>query len=176
MKFHKTSISECLLIDLEKHGDERGFFARIFCQDEFRDAGYPVDIVQANDSFSADKGTLRGMHYQIGNAAETKIIRCIKGSCFDVVLDLRYNSPSYLNWEGFQLDSNNRKMVLVPKGCAHGFLTTEPDTEVIYLVDSYYNPDAERGVRWNDDRFAIDWPSKPLVLSEKDANWPNFAD
>lgn len=176
MKFHRTSIRDCLRIELERRGDDRGFFARLFCQDEFTAAGYPLEVVQANDSFSADQGTLRGMHYQEGNAAETKVIRCLRGAIFDVVLDLRPDSPSYLRWEGFHLDADNRDMVRVPTGCAHGFLTVQPDTEVFYLVDSRYAPAAERGVRWNDPRFCVQWPSEPRVISDKDANWPDFAD
>jgi len=176
MTFSETSISDCLLIELERRGDERGFFARLFCADEFASAGYPMGIVQANDSFSADPGTLRGMHYQEGNDAETKIIRCLRGGIFDVVIDLRPSSSTYLKWEGFFLDGENRNMVRVPKGCAHGFLTTQPDTEVVYLVDSRYSPIAERGVRWNDPRFGVQWPSEPRVLSDKDAHWPDFSD
>ena len=174
MKFHNTSISDCLRLELDKRGDDRGFFARLFCVEEFSSAGYPLEIVQANDSFSADLGTLRGMHYQVGDSEETKVIRCLMGAIYDVVLDLRPKSLSYMKWEGFYLDSENRSMIRVPKGCAHGFLTMKPNTEVFYLVDSYYNPITERGVRWNDKKFGIIWPNEPRILSEKDANWPDY--
>ena len=116
MIFSETSISDCLLIELERRGDDRGFFARVFCNDEFANACYPMKVVQANDSFSADLATLRGMHYQVGVDSETKIIRCLRGAIFDVVIDLRPTSPSYMKWEGFSLDEENRKMVRVPKG------------------------------------------------------------
>jgi len=174
MIFSETNLQDCLKIKLERRGDERGFFARLFCVEEFRNAGYPIEIKQANDSLSAEKGTLRGMHYQVGEASETKIIRCLKGAIYDVVLDLRPSSNTYLKWEGFHLDAENRDMVRVPKGCAHGFLTLEPDTEVFYLVDNEYSPDSERGVRWNDPAFGIDWPIEPQVISEKDNSWADF--
>ena len=174
MIFSETSISDCLSIELERRGDDRGFFARFFCDEEFAEAGYPMKVVQANDSFSADLATLRGMHYQVGVGSETKIIRCLRGAIFDVVIDIRPSSPSYMKWEGFSLDEENRKMVRVPKGCAHGFLTMEPDTEVFYLVDSPYSPNAERGIRWNDPAFGVHWPMEPKVQSDKDANWANF--
>lgn len=174
MIFSETKLQDCLRIKLERRGDERGFFARFFCLQEFSEAGYPIEIKQANDSLSAEEGTLRGMHYQFGDASETKIIRCLKGAIFDVVLDLRPNSNTYLKWEGFHLDAENRDMVRVPRGCAHGFLTLEPDTEVFYLVDNVYSPDNERGVRWNDPLFGIDWPIEPQVISDKDNAWADF--
>ena len=161
-------------IRLERRGDDRGFFARFFCSNEFKQTGYPIEIKQANDSLSAEKGTLRGMHYQVGDASETKIIRCLKGAIYDVVLDLRKDSSSYLKWEGFYLDAENRDMIRVPKGCAHGFLTLEPNTEVFYLVDNEYCPEMERGVRWNDPTFNILWPILPKVISDKDNSWANF--
>ncbi|MDC0157410.1 dTDP-4-dehydrorhamnose 3,5-epimerase [Verrucomicrobia bacterium] len=174
MIFSETTLQDCLTIKLERRGDERGFFARFFCLQEFSEAGYPIEIKQANDSLSAEKGTLRGMHYQIGEASETKIVRCLKGAIYDVVIDLRSSSQTYLKWEGFHLDAENRDMVRVPKGFAHGFLTLEPDTEVFYLVDNEYSPDSERGVRWNDPAFDIDWPLQPQVISDKDDSWADF--
>jgi dTDP-4-dehydrorhamnose 3,5-epimerase len=174
MIFTKTNIQDCLNIKLERRGDDRGFFARLFCSDEFKHAGYPIEIKQANDSLSAEEGTLRGMHYQTGDASETKIIRCLHGAIYDVVLDLRPDSTSFLEWEGFYLDAENRDMIRVPKGCAHGFLTLEPHTEVFYLVDNEYSPENERGVRWNDPSFNIVWPILPKVISDKDNSWANF--
>lgn len=176
MKFIDTKIKDCYRIELERRGDDRGFFARLFCKDEFRCAGYNFDVAQANDSFSAEKGTLRGMHFQLGDSSETKVIRCLKGSIFDVVIDLRPHSKSFMSWAGFKLDESNRSMVLVPKGCAHGFLTLEPNTEVFYLVDANYEPEMERGVRWNDPRFSVEWPIEPVVISEKDQQWELFRD
>jgi len=174
MIFSETKVDDCLKIKLERRGDDRGFFARFYCAEEYRNCGYPLEVVQANDSLSAEKGTLRGMHYQIGSASETKIIRCLKGAIYDVVIDLRPSSKTYLKWDGFHLDEENRDMVRVPRGCAHGFLTLEPDTEVFYLVDNEYSPEMERGVRWNDPLFSVDWPMEPQVLSEKDSSWPDF--
>jgi dTDP-4-dehydrorhamnose 3,5-epimerase len=174
MKFANSKIDGCHRVELEKHGDERGFFARLFCEKELLNIGLNFNLSQANDSFSADKGTLRGMHYQKGNFSETKIIRCLKGSIYDVVIDLRPSSGSYLSWEGFHLDERNRSMVVVPKGCAHGFITLEENTEVFYLVDAMYAPQYEAGVRWNDPLFNIKWPIAPMVISEKDQNWEEF--
>ena len=174
MKFLDSKIEGCHRVELEKHGDERGFFARLFCDQEYKDIGLGFKLAQANDSFSADKGTLRGMHYQKGNFSETKIIRCLKGAIYDVVIDLRPASKSYLAWEGFHLDEKNRSMVVVPQGCAHGFMTMEENTEVFYLVDAMYAPEFEDGVRWNDPNFNIEWPMSPKVISIKDQNWSDF--
>ena len=171
MKFLDSKIDGCYRVELEKRGDERGFFARLFCDQEYQEIGLSFKLAQANDSFSADKGTLRGMHYQKGNFSETKIIRCLKGAIYDVVIDLRPASKSYLVWEGFHLNENNRSMVVVPKGCAHGFMTLEENSEVFYLVDAMYAPAYEDGVRWNDPTFNIKWPMVPRVISEKDNNW-----
>ena len=174
MRFFETKIKDCYRVELEKRGDERGFFARLFCSKEFEGIGHDFKLKQANDSFSADRGTLRGMHYQVGNSSETKIIRCLKGSIYDVVIDLRPESKSYLAWDGFHLDELNRSMIVVPKGCAHGFLTMEKNTEVFYLVDAVYTPEDEDGIRWNDPTFKIEWPMVPKVISSKDQNWSDY--
>jgi len=174
MLFRETPVAGARLIDLEKRGDARGFFARVFCRKEMSDQGLVADILQINTSLSAQKGTLRGMHYQLAPSAEVKIVRCIRGALFDVVLDLRPDSPTFGKWFGAELSAENRTMMYVPKGCAHGFLTLEDDTEAFYLVDSAYAPDLERGVRFDDPRFGIVWPAEPVEVSEKDRNWPDF--
>ena len=174
MKFTQTRLSGAYIIDLDKIGDDRGFFARAFCVDEFREHGLTEKIVQMNNSNAARKGTLRGMHYQLAPAAETKLVRCIRGSLYDVIIDLREGSSTFGEHVGVELTADNRKMFYVPKGFAHGFITLEDDTEAFYFVDEFYAPDLERGVRWNDPRFAIDWPIEPKVLSEKDRSHPDF--
>ncbi len=174
MKFHETPLPGARLIELEKRGDERGFFARLFCEREFAAAGLETRFVNINNSLSAHAGTLRGLHYQIGEAAEVKVVRCISGALWDAILDLRPNSPTYLRWFGATLSADNRLMMYVPRGFAHAILTLAPDTEAIYLVSAHYAPLAERGVRWSDPRFAIDWPIAPQEISGKDAGWPDF--
>ncbi len=174
MIFRELPVAGAFLIDLEKRGDERGFFARMFCEREFAEHGLVTRFVQMNNSLSADAGTLRGMHYQLAPHQETKVVRCVRGRLYDAVLDLREDSPTFGVSCGVELTAENRSMMYVPKGCAHGFLTLEPDTEAIYLVDEFYAPDAERGVRWDDPRFKIEWPREPVVLSDKDRNHPDF--
>jgi dTDP-4-dehydrorhamnose 3,5-epimerase len=172
--FAPTPIAGAFLVDLEKRGDERGFFARAFCEKEFGSHGIATRFVQANDSLSAKRGTLRGMHYQLAPHAETKVVRCIRGSLFDVVLGLRRGSPTFGQSFGAELSAENRRTMVVPKGCAHGFLTLADDTEAFYLVDEFYSPDRERGVRWDDPRFGIRWPIAPVVLSDKDRAHRDF--
>jgi dTDP-4-dehydrorhamnose 3,5-epimerase len=174
MIFSETPLAGAYVIALEKRGDDRGFFARTFCENEFRSHGLVTRFVQANDSLSASKGTLRGMHYQLPPAAEVKLVRCIRGALHDVILDLRPNSPSFGRSFGVELNAENRRMIYVPKGFAHGFITLEDNTEAFYFVDEFYGPQYERGIRWNDPRFGIDWPLPPTVLSEKDANQRDF--
>ena len=174
MIFTTTPVKGAYVIDLEKRGDDRGFFARAFCQKEFGQHGLVTEFVQVNNSLSPIQGTLRGMHYQLAPHAETKLIRCIRGAFWDVVLDLRPDSPTFGQWYGADLTAENRRMMYVPKGCAHGFITSTEDAEAFYLVDAFYSPQAERGVRWNDPKFAIRWPAAPVVLSDKDRNHPDF--
>lgn len=174
MIFTETPVKGAYLIDLEKRGDERGFFARVFCKEEFVAHGLETDFVQINNSLSAAKGTLRGMHYQLPPAAEVKVVRCVAGALWDVVLDLRPDSPSYGRWFGTELSAVNRRMMYAPKGLAHGFVTLAPDTEAFYLVSAFYAPELERGVRWNDPRFAIEWPMEPVVISDKDRDRADF--
>jgi dTDP-4-dehydrorhamnose 3,5-epimerase len=174
MKFHETPLAGARLIELEKRGDARGFFARLFCEREFGAAGLETRFVNVNNSLSAAAGTLRGLHYQLGDAAEMKIVRCVKGALWDAILDLRPDSPSYGRWFGATLSAENRLMMYVPRGFAHAILTLEPDTEAIYLVSAHYAPQEERGVRWNDPRFGVEWPIPPQEISPKDAGWPDF--
>ena len=174
MKFEETPLPGAYVIDLEKRGDERGFFARVFCEREFAEHELVTRFVQVNNSLSADKGTLRGMHYQLAPKAEVKVVRCIRGSLFDVIVDLREDSPTFKQHFGVELSAENRRMLYVPKGFAHGFLTLEADTEAFYLVDEFYAPELERGARWNDPEFAINWPIEPTVISDKDQGHPGF--
>lgn len=174
MKFEKLPLDGAYLIDLEKRGDERGFFARVFCVNEFREHGLATEFVQVNNSSSADVGTLRGMHYQLAPAAETKLVRCIKGSLWDCIVDVRPESATYGKWFGAELSAENRRMMYVPMGFAHGFITLEPDTEAFYFVDEFYAPEQERGLRWDDPKIGIEWPREPVVLSDKDRAHPDF--
>lgn len=174
MKFTDTPLAGVKVVDLEMRGDERGFFARQFCEDEFKAAGLPSSFVQVNTSGSSFKGTLRGLHYQLPPYAETKALRCIRGKIWDVALDVNPASPTFGQWFGEELSAENHKMLVIPEGYAHAFLTLTDDVEVMYFVTNKYNPGAERGVRWNDPKFSIEWPIDPSVISDKDANWPDF--
>ena len=174
MKFNKTKLDGSFVIDLDKREDERGFFARLFCINEFDQNQADRNIVQINNSLSRDKGTLRGIHYQLSPKSETKIVRCIKGSLWDVIVDLRPDSPTFLQWFGETLSAENRRMMFVPKGFGHGFITLEPDTEAIYFVTEFYSPEHERGLRWDDPKIAIEWPIEPVIISEKDSQHKDF--
>lgn len=174
MVFTETPLAGAYVIDLERRGDARGFFARVFCEEEFAARRLATRFVQANDSLSAQRGTLRGMHYQLAPRAETKLVRCIRGALHDVILDLREGSPTFGESFGVDLTAENRRMVYVPKGFAHGFVTLEDDTEALYLVDEPYAPERERGIRWNDPRFPLAWPIAPVVVSDKDRGHRDF--
>jgi len=174
MKFHPTPLADAHVIELEKRGDERGFFARMFCEREFAAAGCETRFVNVNNSLSRAPGTLRGLHYQLGDAAEVKLVRCLRGALWDAILDLRPDSPTYLRWFGETLTAENRLMMYVPRGFAHAILTLDPDTEALYLVSAHYAPAEERGLRWNDPRFSIRWPLAPVEISAKDASWPDY--
>lgn len=174
MIFTETPLRGAFVIDLEKRGDDRGFFARAFCEKEFAAHGLVTRFVQVNNSLSAAKGTLRGMHYQMAPKAETKLVRCIRGALLDVILDLRRGSPTFGQGFAAELSAENRKMMYVPKGFAHGFLTLHDDTEAFYFVDEFYAPETERCIRWNDPRFKLPWPHGPSVISDKDRNQKDF--
>ena len=167
MTFEETPIPGVYVIDLERRGDERGFFARVFEDRVFEEHGLVSHFNNVNNSLSATKGTLRGMHYQVPPAAEVKVVRCVRGALFDVALDLATGT-----WFGVELTADNRRMLYIPEGCAHGLITLEDDTEALYLTTSYWSPEHERGVRWDDPAYGIEWPLEPTVLSEKDRAWP----
>lgn len=174
MIFHKTNLKDAYIIELNKLKDERGFFARQYCQNEFRDHGIQISIVQANVSYNKLKGTLRGMHFQTEPHGEAKLVRCTKGGIYDAIIDVRSDSPTFKKWIGVELTEHNHKMLYVPEGFAHGFITLQDDTEVTYQVSEFYTPGAEEGIRWDDPTFNIDWPVEVNVISEKDLNWPDF--
>jgi len=174
MKFITTRFNGVYLIELDCLDDERGFFARSFCQKEFIKYDLNPNIVQCNISYNRKKGTLRGMHLQTNPYEETKIIRCTQGKIYDVIIDLRQKSSTYCLWEGFELSAENRRMLYVPKGFAHGFQTLEDETEVFYQMSEFYYLECAFGVRWNDAIFEIEWPINSPILSEKDRTYPDY--
>jgi dTDP-4-dehydrorhamnose 3,5-epimerase len=174
MIFQETKLPGVFEISLELKCDERGFFARSWCQREFEIHGLNPRMVQCNVSFSTRRGTLRGMHYQEAPNAEAKLVRCTKGSLYDVVIDLRPHSPTFKHWIAVVLRAEQRNMIYVPEECAHGFLTLEDETEVFYQMSEFYSPQSARGVRWNDPAFDVVWPAGIEVISERDRNYPNF--
>jgi dTDP-4-dehydrorhamnose 3,5-epimerase len=174
MKFLKTKLEGSYVIETEPICDGRGFFARTFCEKEFSDNGIYFNIAQCNTSHNKKKSTLRGMHYQAVPHQEAKLVACIKGSICDVIIDLRSDSPTYCQWFSVELTLDNKKMLYVPKGFAHGYQTLEDDTIVSYFVSEFYQPGSEKGVRWNDSAFSIDWPLEPQIISSKDSNYPDF--
>jgi dTDP-4-dehydrorhamnose 3,5-epimerase len=174
MIFIETKLKGAYIIELEKIEDKRGFFARAWCQKEFEARGLTGRVVQANVSFNKKKGTLRGMHYQIHPYEETKLVRCTRGSIYDVIVDLRPHSTSHKQWVGVELTAKNYKMIYVPEGFAHGFQTLEDKTEVTYQVSQSYTPGAEAGVRYNDPVFRIYWPLGVQVISDKDESWADY--
>lgn len=175
MIFTPTRLTGAYLIDIEPRQDERGFFARAWCQEEFEAHGLNTRPVQANVSFNKRKGTLRGLHYQLAPHAETKLVRCTRGAIWDVMVDLRSDSTTYRQCIGAELTADNHRMLYVPEGFAHGFLTLGDDVEVTYQVSQVYTPGAERGLRWNDPALGVEWPAPVQVISEKDAHWPDLA-
>jgi len=174
MTFSKTAIPDTFLISLDRHEDERGFFARAFCRSEFTEHGLNPDLVQCSISFNKRKGTLRGMHFQKPPYEETKIVRCTMGAVFDVIIDLRPDSPTFKRWLSFELNAENRAMLYIPRGIAHGFLTLEDTTEVFYQMSDRYVPECAAGVRWNDTAFGIQWPETPQIISVKDREYKDF--
>lgn len=174
MIFNETELNDAYVIDLNKFEDERGFFARAFCVNEFEEVGIDFPVVQANVSYNRYKHTLRGMHYQQQPYGEAKLIRCTRGAIFDAIIDVRPDSSTYMGWTGVELTGDNYRMLYVPEGFAHGFMTLADDTEVTYQVSEFYTPSAEKGIRWNDSTFDIDWPAEPEIISEKDKSWPDF--
>jgi dTDP-4-dehydrorhamnose 3,5-epimerase len=176
MRFSATGLPGVVVVDVEPRTDERGAFARLHCPEEFAAAGHP--FVPAQTSFSRNPRalTLRGMHHQPAPHAEVKLVRCVRGRIFDVAVDLRPESPAHRRWTGVELSAENARALLVPEGVAHGFLTLEPDSDVIYQISPAYQPGHEAGVRWDDPAFAIAWPATPALISPRDAAYPDYRD
>jgi dTDP-4-dehydrorhamnose 3,5-epimerase len=178
MRFEETRLVGAYLVDLEPRGDERGFFARTFCEREFGERGLPVRFPQCNLSRNEKTGTLRGMHFQAAarpGDAEAKLVRAVSGAIYDVIVDLRPASPTYLQWIGVELSAETGRALFVPGGFAHGFLTLAPRTDVFYHMSDFYRPDRDRGFRWNDPRFDIRWPTPPAAISARDASYPDWS-
>lgn len=174
--FIETKLKGAYIIDLERRGDDRGFFARSWCRQEFEDHGLSPRCVQINIGFSPKKGTLRGMHHQVAPHREVKVVRCTMGAIFDVIIDLRPDSPTHRQWTGVELNSGNRRMLYVPEGFAHGYQTLEDNTEIYYQTSQFYAPDSARGVRYNDPAFGIEWPLGVASISNADGLWPDYTD
>ena len=174
MRFRATDVIGAVVIEPERHEDERGFFARTWDSGEFVAQGLEGRLAQCSISFNRVRGTLRGLHYQAAPNEEAKLVRCTAGGIFDVCVDLRPASKTFLRWMGVDLTADNRLALYVPKGCAHGFLTREDDTEVAYQISEFYAPEAGRGVRWDDPTFGIEWPGDVLVLNDRDRSYPDF--
>ncbi|QCX39137.1 dTDP-4-dehydrorhamnose 3,5-epimerase [Aureibaculum algae] len=174
MLFKETKLKGVFLLNLEKIEDGRGFFSRLWCKKELEEKNLNADVVQSNISYNKKKGTLRGLHYQKAPYEETKYVRCTKGAMYDVVVDLRPDSPTYKQWLGVELSEENASMLYVPKGCAHGYLALEDHTEVTYFVTQFYKSDAEGGIRYDDKSFNIEWPIAITEISDKDKNRPDY--
>ena len=174
MIFKETPLKSAYMVELQRLEDERGFFARAWCQQEFEAHGLNPRLVQCNISFNHKKGTLRGMHYQTAPFEEAKLVRCTNGTLYDVIIDLRPESPTYRQHFGVILTSEARNMLYIPEGFAHGFLTLADNTEIFYQMSEFYAPDYARGVRWNDPAFGINWPAPVTVISKRDASYPDF--
>lgn len=174
MLFKETNLKGAFIIEPERFEDERGFFARIWCKREFGEHGLNSNLMQCNISFNNKKGTLRGMHYQAAPYAETKLVKCTRGSIYDVIIDLRPDSETYKHWFAVELNRDNYKMLYIPENFAHGFLTLEDNTEVFYQISAFYHPECARGVRWNDPAFSIHWPAVVSIISDRDRDCPDF--
>lgn len=175
MKFSPTALAGACIIDIEPVPDERGFFARSWCREEFARHGLNPDLAQCSISFNKKRGILRGMHYQAKPHEETKVVRCTRGAIYDVILDLRPESPTFRKWIAVELSVDNRRMLYIPAGLAHGFQSLTDDTEVFYQISTPYHPESARGVRWDDPAFGIEWPVTEWVISDKDRQYPDFA-
>ncbi len=175
MIFSELGLKGAFLVEVKKIEDDRGFFGRAWCANEFKQNGLNPAFVQLNTSFSHKKGTIRGMHYQVDPYQEVKFIRCTRGRIFDVIIDLRPDSPTFMKWVGNELSADNYRMVYVPENFAHGFVTMEDNSEVYYPVSQFYTPGAERGLRWNDPAFKIKWPVEISMVSDKDQSHKDFS-
>ena len=174
MIFHGTKLPGAFEIHLDPKADHRGFFARTWCEKEFSGYGLNPRVVQCSISFNMRRGTLRGLHYQVAPCAEAKLVRCTRGAIYDVVVDLRLQSPTFREWIAVVLTDEKRNMIYVPEGCAHGFLTLEDESEVFYQMSEFHDAASSRGVRWDDPAFRIAWPGKVEVISERDRAYPNI--
>lgn len=174
MRFEKANLPDARLIIPEPIRDDRGFFARTFCERELAEHGLETNFVQHSASVSHKKGTLRGMHFQTEPHGEVKIVTCVRGAVLDVIIDLRPGSPAFRKWQAFELTEENRHRLYIPKGFAHGFQTLTDDVEIGYLISTFYEPSASAGVRYDDPAFGIEWPLPVSVISEKDKSWPDF--
>lgn len=176
MIFTPTPLAGAYVLELERREDERGFFARAFCQKEFAEHGLNPRIAQCNVSFNAKRGTLRGMHYQAPPHEEAKVVRCTQGTVWDVIVDLRRGSPTFKRWHGVELSAGSRRALYIPEGLAHGFQTLTDDAELLYLMSEFYHPEAARGVRWDDPAFGIEWPLPNPRISDRDGGFARFRD
>lgn len=174
MRFRSLGIAGAFAIDLERLEDDRGFFARSFCEQEFAGHGLSSVIAQCNISWNRVQGTLRGIHFQRHPHAEAKLVRCTRGALYDVVVDLRPSSPTYLKWEAIQISADDRTAVYVPDGCGHGFQTLRDDTEVSYQMSERYHPELAGGIRWNDPAVCLAWPLLPPIVSDRDNSYPDL--
>jgi len=174
MIFIETKLQGTFIIQPERLEDERGFFARTWCKREFAAQELDTKLVQCNVSFNKKYGTLRGMHHQVAPHEEAKLVRCTMGAIYDVIIDLRPNSPTFKDWVSIELTAENRKMIYIPEGFSHGFMTLKDNTEVFYQMSEFYAPECARGIRWNDPAFDIIWPEGITVMSEKDKQYPDF--
>ena len=172
MIFRETTLKGAFVIEMEKFEDQRGFFARAWSRKEVEANGLISRVAEINISFSKRRGTLRGMHYQVAPYEQVKLVRCTAGAIYDVIIDMRLDSPTYRKWTGVELTAENYRMLYVPERFAHGFQTLEDDTEVTYQVSQFYSPESERGVRYDDPVFQVEWPRPVEVISEKDIAWP----
>lgn len=175
MIFEVTELPGVMLVRLDPHHDERGLFARLFCTDEFAAVGIDFSLAQMSLSRNRAQFTLRGMHFQLPPYAEAKLVRCARGRIYDVAIDIRPDSGTFLKWQAFELDAETGDAVFIPEGYAHGFLTLEPDTDVVYMMNTRFEPGAARGIRWDDPALALRWPAPPAVIGPRDTAWPSFA-
>jgi dTDP-4-dehydrorhamnose 3,5-epimerase len=174
MRFTPTAVDGATVLEFEGHRDARGYFARTFCEESFAEAGIALRVVQTNLSRNPRRATLRGMHYQAEPHGEDKVVQCVRGRVFDVAVDLRPASPSFRRWAGVELSPDSNRSFFIPRGCAHGFLTLEDDSDLVYLMGQPFVAGSGRGVRWNDPAFAVEWPAVPMEMSERDAAYADF--
>ena len=172
MKAIETSLKDVFILEPQVFGDARGWFMESWSQRKMAEAGLDVEFLQDNQSFSAQKGTLRGLHYQLNPMCQAKLLRCTRGKIFDVAVDIRKGSPQYGEWVGVELSAENKRQLFIPRGFAHGFITLTDDVEVQYKADNYYAPDCDGNIRWDDPEIGVEWPIQPVILSDKDRTAP----